>query len=249
MPQFSGQLSLTTTPQTLQRPSARAYAALGVANIGGTTALIQVGAEAWPVSAGFRQVVPLPANQQPVTASALSGDTTVELTWYTGDDLESLASLRSTLPQATTGTVSTAQSLGTINVNQIEQPVALARGDDYGVPLWVTPNWQAQSQVVYFVTFSSTISTANTWQQITTFDNLITLVLSAPPDSSLSSPGSVLFGVGTGGSTPVGPMIIVPYGETVVVPITAGGVQVSGGGLYVQSATAGQPFSGVVVHQ
>lgn len=241
MPRFAGSVTLSTTPQPLVPPSPRAYAALGVANVGNLTAVVQIGSEQWPVNGGFRQIIPLPVSTYPITASCVGGTTTVEISWYSSEDLASIDGLRSNLPQSTTGTLTSAQSLGTVTVSSIEQPVSLVDGQSSSSPLYVTPVPAASEAPTSLQVVGGTITTASTWQLVAgPITSLQTLVVTAPP-STVTSPTPLQVGLTTTDSAPSVTAATVPYQDTrsIEFPFGLGDVPVY---VWIQGGVADQPF-------
>lgn len=233
MPRFTGAVTLTTNPQRLQRPEDRPFAALGVANLGAETAIIDIGGAQWAVNAGFRQVVPLPTHRQPLYARTASNSTSVELSWYDPEDMAGVAGLSSSLPQAATGTLTTATTIGTVAVSSIETAVSLAYSATAPLPVAITtPSDTTPALDIYL----GTVTTASTYQLVaSTGGTLLACVMSNTGADSLS------WGLTASDVAPSAPAFVQASGAP---PITLPAQLGLLGPLYlwVTSATAGAPY-------
>lgn len=234
MPTTGASLTLTTTPQRIDRPSARAYAALGVANSGGQRVIVSIGAEQWPVAAGFQAVIPLPTTQQVITAYTASATSTVDLTWFMPADIDSVTGLKASLITAQTGSLVSSTALGTVDVNSIENPVSLDYSTSSPLPVEIVTTSDTAPAPDLEI---GTVATANTYQLVaSTGGVLLGAILSNTGADSLS------WGLTTSDSAPTDPLFVQASGAApIVFPAQLG----LAGPLYlwVTSATAGAAFA------
>lgn len=238
MPRSGGSVTLTTAPQILNRPSGRAYAALGVLNSSPEAVFIAIGSDVWTIAGGFQGIVPLPVTTQPIEAYSLSSNATVQLTWYQPSDLDYLRNLGSSIVQAQTGTLTSATSLGTVAISSIEQPVELAY--DSSDPLYVALVSTADSTPTPEL-ITGTVATAGAWQQVaSTGGTLLAAIL-----SNTSSADALSWGLTNTNAAPAAAMFT--QAAAASVPITFPTQLGLAGPLYlwVTSATAGASY-GVV---
>ena len=233
MPTTGASLTLTTTPQRIDRPSARAYAALGVANSGGQRVIVSIGAEQWPVAAGFQAVIPLPTTQQVITAYTASATSTVDLTWFMPADIDSVTGLKASLITAQTGSLVNSTALGTVDVSSIENPVSLDYSTSSPLPVEIVTTADTAPAPDLEI---GTVATANTYQLVHVGGMVLGAILSNTGADSLS------WGLTTSDSAPTDPLFVQASGAApIVFPAQLG----LAGPLYlwVTSATAGAAFA------
>lgn len=105
VPQATSIPYIYTTPVRVQRPSDRPYVALGIANAGSASVTVRIGPDTWPISAQTQTVLPLPAEQVPITVAATEGIARVTFTWYLPSDLEAANAVGGSVSQYQTGPI------------------------------------------------------------------------------------------------------------------------------------------------